>query len=131
MSVRMSEAELRDFCRRTGTAVPADLGKEQKRPKYGNRKTSVDGRTFDSQHEAEEYTRLALMLKAGEILGLFCQVPFRLPGGVRYIADFVTLERDGTFRVYDAKSEPTRKDKVYRMKRRQMLACLGIEIQEI
>lgn len=50
---------------------------------------------------------------------------------MKYIADFVTQEADGTYTVYDAKSEATRKDKTYRLKRRQMKNCLGIEIQEV
>ena len=62
---------------------------------------------------------------------VLCQVPFDLPGGVKYIADFVTLERDGTFTVWDAKSEATARDKAYRIKKRQMKECLGINVQEV
>ena len=102
-----------------------------KRQKYGNTKTAVDGKTFDSLHEAEQYKELLIRWKAGEIRSVACQVPFLLPGGVKYIADFVALENDGTYTVMDAKSEATRKDKVYRLKKRQMRECLGIEIQEV
>ena len=103
----------------------------EKRAKYGNRKTELDGRTFDSQHEAEVYARLSLEARAGEHFAVFCQVPFALPGGVKYVADFVTLEPDGTFTVYDAKSAATARDKVYRLKKRQMKACNNIEIREV
>ena len=54
-----------------------------------------------------------------------------LPGGVKYIADFVTLELDGSFTVWDAKSSATARDKVYRLKKRQMRECLHIEIREV
>lgn len=91
----------------------------------------MDGRTFDSQHEADVYARLALETKAGEHFAVFCQVAFPLPGGVKYVADFVTLEPDGTFTVYDAKSAATARDKVYRLKKRQMQACNHIEIREV
>lgn len=101
------------------------------RRKYGNRKTQLDGRTFDSQHEADVYARLALETRSGEHFAVFCQVTFPLPGGVKYVADFVTLEPDGTFTVYDAKSAATARDKVYRMKKRQMQACNHIDIQEV
>ena len=47
------------------------------------------------------------------------------------LADFVTLEPDGTFTVYDAKSAATARDKVYRLKKRQMQACNHIEIREV
>lgn len=63
--------------------------------------------------------------------GVICQQTFLLPGGVKYVADFIALKRDGTYDVIDAKSEGTRKDKVYQIKRKQMRACLGIEIVEI
>ena len=62
---------------------------------------------------------------------MLCQVPFLLPGGVKYIADFVVLEKDGTYTVMDAKSEATRKDKTYRLKKRLMRECLGLEIVEV
>lgn len=101
------------------------------RRKYGNQKTALDGRVFDSRHEADAYARLALETKAGAHYAVFCQVAFPLPGGVKYVADFVTLEADGTYTVYDAKSEATARDKVYRLKKRQMEACNHIEIHEI
>ncbi|MCE5342571.1 MAG: DUF1064 domain-containing protein, partial [Eubacteriales bacterium] len=63
--------------------------------------------------------------------GVMTQVRFGVPGGVTYIADFVTLETDGTYRVLDAKSEATKRDKVYRLKKRLMKECLGIVIQEV
>ena len=62
---------------------------------------------------------------------MLCQVVFELPGGIKYIADFVTLEPDGTYRVWDAKSAATARDKVYRLKKRLMRECLGLEITEI
>jgi hypothetical protein len=71
------------------------------------------------------------MLKAGEIRGVFRQHPFLLPGGVVYRADFVVLDNDGTWHVEDAKSVATARDKVYRLKKRQMRECLGIEIKEV
>jgi hypothetical protein len=37
------------------------------RPKYGNRKTEIDGYLFDSQAEARRYKELKLMQAAGEI----------------------------------------------------------------
>ena len=101
------------------------------RSKYGNTRTERDGRRFDSKHEADVYDQLQLRVRAGELRGIVCQQPFLLPGGVKYIADFVALKNDGTYDVIDAKSVATRKDKVYRIKRRQMKEVLGIEIVEV
>ena len=108
-----------------------ELMTTKRRSKYGNEKVKVDGILFDSKHEACRYGELKLMRAAGLIRGFAPQVTFPLPGGVTYRADFVVLQVDGTYTVEDAKSEATRVDKVYCMKKRQMRECLGIEIQEV
>jgi hypothetical protein len=137
MALNVSEDWLRAYCKRTGQKLPAEIGEErgrvqkERRSKYGNLKTSLDGRVFASKHEAEAYQRFALEVMSGEHYAVLCQVPFNLPGGVKYIADFVTLELDKTFTVWDAKSEATARDKAYRIKKRQMKECLGIEIREV
>lgn len=135
MALYVSEQWLKDYCARTGQKVPTvAAGQEAERAprkKYGNQTTEKDGRRFDSKHEAAVYELLRMECLAGKHVGLACQVAFYLPGGVKYIADFVTHEADGTYTVYDAKSEATRKDKTYRLKKRQMKNCLGIEIQEV
>lgn len=135
MAFYVSKQWLRDYCKRTGQKMPAEASRKDaargQGSKYGNQTTEKDGRQFDSKHEAAVYELLRLECLAGRHTGLACQAAFFLPGGVKYIADFVTLEADGTYTVYDAKSEATRKDKTYRLKRRQMKNCLGIEIQEV
>lgn len=132
MSVVFDEKWLAEYCARTGTTPPEGLAAPPvKRSKYGNAKTAAGGRCFDSRHEAECFGRLELEKKAGEHRAVLCQVAFDLPGGVKYIADFVTLEPDGAYRVWDAKSAATAKDKTYRIKKRLMRECLGLEIHEI
>lgn len=158
MAFCVSEQWLRDYCKRTGQKMPNvrtnpshdkeremvlvdldenncqqlyDADPKPRGSKYGNHPTDHDGRRFASKHEAEVYELLRLECLAGKHIGLACQVAFYLPGGVKYIADFVTHEADGRYTVYDAKSEATRKDKTYRLKKRQMKNCLGIEIQEV
>ena len=126
------EAWLKKFCARTGQLNPLETAaKSPPRRKYGNNPTERDGKHFDSKHEADRYDELMLMLKAGEILGVICQHPFLLPGGIVYRADFVVIEKGGTWRVEDAKSVATARDKVYRIKKRQMRECLGIEVHEV
>ena len=145
MSVHFDEKWLRAYCQRTGQQLPEGMQEAQGKgesaerknavqatgSKYGNCKTELDGRKFDSRHEAEVYRQLSLAARAGEYCAVLCQVPFYLPGGVKYIADFVTLELDGYFTVWDAKSSATARDKVYRLKKRQMRECLHIEIREV
>ena len=113
----------------TGKQITAQIG--GKRNKYGNEKTQSNGKRFDSKHEAQVYEQLRLRCLSGEFIALACQVAFYLPGGVKYLADFVTIGKDMSVVVYDAKSEATRKDKTYRLKRRLMEACHNIKIQEV
>ncbi|NLV59172.1 MAG: DUF1064 domain-containing protein [Clostridiales bacterium] len=114
-----------------GESRPAEDKQPPKRSKYGNKRTELDGQVFDSRHEAQVYEELRLRYLAGELRGILRQMPFLLPGGVRYVADFVILNNDGTYSVLDAKSEATSRDKTYRIKKRQMRECLGIEVQEV
>lgn len=124
------DAWLADYCKRTGQANPldkADKAKGGKRAKYGNRKTEVDGKTYDSAREAKRHGELALLQKAGEIYGWAEQVTFLLPGGVKYRADFVILNKDGTWTVEDTKGVRT---KDYLIKKK-LMASMGIEIKEV
>lgn len=111
------------------------------RTKYGNRKTQIDGITFDSVKEANRYAELRLLEKAGEISDLELQSPFLLQPGfvhkgkkyqpIKYVADFIYTDKDGAKVVEDVKSPATRKDKVYQLKKKMMLYVHGIEIKEI
>ena len=118
--------------------------------KYNAKKVLLDGILFDSQHEADRYTELKLMLRAGEITDLKRQVKYVLipakrepdtigpRGGVKkgkiieretyYKADFVYKTRDGTEIVEDAKGY---REKSYKLKRKLMLQVHGIRIKEV
>lgn len=108
-------------------------GKETaRRNKYGNRKIEIDGMKFDSKHEADYYFNVLMgRWMAGELKLVARQVPFDLPGGIRYIADFLTVDAGGNVEVIDAKSEATKKNRVYINKKKQMRAVWGIEIKEV
>lgn len=88
------------------------------RTKYGNRKVSVDGYTFDSQAEAKRYKQLALAQLAGSIENLTLQPQFKLLAsfvnsqgkrvrGITYIADFTYVE-NGISIVEDVKGKRTK-----------------------
>ena len=112
-------------------SVVQSAEKPMKRSKYGNQRTEEDGMLFDSKHEATVWRRLRAELTAGAYKGVARQVSFALPGGVTYVADFVTLNLDGTYTVLDAKSSATRENAVYKLKKKQMKNCLGLEIVEV
>lgn len=123
------------------------------RNKFGNRKVTIDGMTFDSKHEYQRWKELKLLEKAGKIQGLFRQVKFelipaqyeryerisqktgkQLADGQRcvekaatYMADFVYWEGDRMI-VEDAKGVRTPE---YILKRKLMLARHGVKIREV
>jgi len=113
----------------------ADYHRLTRRPKYGNRKVEVDGIGFDSQREANRYRELCLMQAAGEIADLAVQPkwPFVVNGVVigSYRADFAYLNRvTGQFVVEDVKSDAT-KTTAYRLRKRLLLACHGLQVVEV
>lgn len=120
--------------------------------KYGNKKITVDGVTFDSKKEYLRWCELRLLERAGRITDLQRQVKYelipaqyeeferysktgkRLKNGRRcvekecsYIADFVYTE-DGQTVVEDTKGFRT---EAYIIKRKMMLYFHGIRIHEI
>lgn len=109
--------------------------------KYGAKKTTFQGRTFDSQKEAQRYAELRLLRMGKQISGLECQVKFELvpaqkdergkviERAVSYIADFVYTDlRTGEQVVEDTKGMKT---KEYIIKRKLMLHKYGIRIREV
>lgn len=120
-----------------------DQEPKKRRQKYGNKVTTdADGVKHASKKQATRYRDLGLLMKSGEIVMLAREVRFRLPGGVEYVADHVTLTQralavidvlvaDGDMVIEDVKSEGTRKNAVYRLKKKQMRECLGLEVREI
>ncbi len=109
-----------------------DDTEKPKRAKYNNHKVTIDGMKFDSVHEAKCYEDLILRVRAGELKCVCRQVPFDLPGGIKYIADFVTIRPDMSIEgVYDAKSPITRQNRVYINKKKQIKAIWDIDIIEI
>lgn len=131
--------------------------RRKKGVKYNNTKVTIDGHNFDSKHEAERYCQLKLLQKAGQISNLELQKEFILiPNQYRteerygkngrrlkdkqilleqklvYRADFCYTDNEtGEQVVEDAKSEITRINKGYVIKRKLMLYVHGIEIQEV
>ena len=86
-----------------------------RRGKYNNVKTEVDGHKFDSKAEARRYAELKLLADADEILGFGLQPSFVLPGGIRYMPDFIVCGKDGKVWVEDVKGFETQ---VFRQKKK-------------
>lgn len=117
--------------------APQCFGDGDRMNKYGAKKTTVNGITFDSRAEARRYDDLLLLQRAGHISGLTLQVPFELAKSVKfagsarakpaikYIADFVYSEGGKTV-VEDCKGVLT---KEFQIKRHLMLANRGIDVR--
>lgn len=106
----------------------------RKKPsKYLNKKTVVDGIKFDSKKEAGRWVQLKILESKGEIEELMRQRRYDLRVKdviiCSYVADF-TYWRCG-FHVEDVKSDFTRKNPVYRIKKKLMKAIYGIDIKEV
>ena len=135
MALHLTEEEYAALMRGRATRTesgPKEPTAEAKRSKYGNRKVELEGKKFDSLHEARVYEELMLRVRAGELRTVCRQVKFDLPGGIVYVADFVAITPDMRIEgVYDAKSPATKQNRVYINKKKQMKACWGIEIREV
>lgn len=119
--------------------------KYSKKSKYGSRKVTVDGTTFDSVREYNRYKELKLLERAGKITNLKRQVKYLLIPSLYeieiingkekrrcieracvYVADFVYTEGDELV-VEDCKGFKT---EAYKIKRKLMLSDYGIKIRE-
>jgi len=104
-----------------------------KRNKYGARKTTVDGITFDSKWEAQRWGELQAMERGGLVRDLERQVKYDIIVNgekiCRYIADFryKIVEDDGTTKdvVEDAKGFETAD---FKIKKKLMKAVHQIDL---
>lgn len=109
--------------------------------KYNNQRCEFSGIKFDSKKELRRYLQLKGMQESGLISELKLQHHFTLVEAFKttsgesvrrmeYIADFTYKDADGVFVIEDVKSEATRKDKVYCLKKK-LMAQSGYLITEV
>jgi hypothetical protein len=101
--------------------------------KYRNTPTEKDGHRFDSKREMERYCHLKLLQMGGEIEALELQPKFPITvKGVKvceYWGDFRYVERQtGETIVEDVKGVRTA---VYKLKKKLVKACHGIDVVEV
>lgn len=73
------------------------------RHKFNAKQTTVDDIKFSSKKEAMWFQKLKHRQEIGEVLFFLCQVPFRLPGGVKFLLDFMVFQADGTVQLIECK----------------------------
>ncbi len=97
----------------------------EKTSKYGAVRARIDDISFDSKAEAARYTLNKLRIAGGELAYQLLQVPFRLPGGVKYIVDFVEFGVDGSVSYVDVKGQITSE---FKLKKKQVEALYPVKI---
>lgn len=101
------------------------------RNKYGAKKMTVDGHTYDSQAEGKRGEILKLMQVAGEISDLRFQVVFPVMINdilvFKYMADSCYTNKEGEAIIEDVKGVYTT---VYKLKKKCVEAYHGITISE-
>ena len=93
------------------------MGTRKLRHKFNAKAVIRQGKRYDSKLEGRYAAKLELAQKAGDLLFFLRQVPFDLPGGVKYRADFMEFWADGEVKVTDCKGMETQ---LFKLKKAQL-----------
>lgn len=98
--------------------------------KYNAKQTIIDGIKFPSKKEANFYQTLKIRKANKEISGFHRQVIFDLPGGIKYLCDFMiiyyqSMTKDSCIEYIDVKGRDT---PISKLKRKQVLDLYGVKI---
>lgn len=96
--------------------------------KFHAQASHSDGMRFDSKKERRYYEDLKLRQQAGDVVMFLRQVPFHLPGGVKYVVDFQEFLSDGTVRFVDVKGMQTAE---FKTKKRMVEATYPVTIEVV
>lgn len=133
---------LRRFGRKPSASAQSPIEPPATRARFRNKKTWCGGILFDSGHEADRWVELKILADRGEIRDLELQPQYGIFAcemstgrGIQvasFKADFkyfdVALNRE---RIEDAKSEITKTETAYSLRKRLVEACHGITIEEV
>lgn len=90
--------------------------------------TELDGVKFSSKKEGRYYSELKIRQQLGEVVFFLRQVPFYLPGGVKYVVDFVEFLADGTCRFIDVKGFETSE---FKAKKKMVESLFPVTIETV
>lgn len=96
--------------------------------KFKAKPVTEDGHRFASNLEWQYFKHLQLMVRSGVVLFFLKQVPFHLPGGVKYITDYLLFMSDGSVRVVDVKGVET---DTFKLKKKMVEDLYPVEIEII
>lgn len=94
--------------------------------KFNAKRTEIDGIKFSSSLESKYYQYLNLLIKSGEVVFFLRQVPFHLPGGVKYVVDYQIFNSDGSCKFVDVKGFETSE---FKIKKRIVESLYPVEIE--
>jgi hypothetical protein len=103
-------------------------GRIRRGNKYNAVNTIINGIKFHSNKEAQYYSKLERLREMGVVSYFLMQVPFALPGSVRYFLDFMIFYPDGRVRCVDVKGKRTA---MFIMKKKQVEALYPVTIEEV
>lgn len=135
MGKRFTERDLSQFQENSGRpkAAPPQASTKLMPPKprkYKNEPVVIDGMRFDSKLEGRRYEELKALQRVGKIRYFLRQVPFHLPGNLRFVVDFQIHWGSGLFdggvTYEDAHGADTR---IKTMKLKQVKALYGVEVR--
>lgn len=96
--------------------------------KFKAKPTETDGIKFSSKKEAKRYNNLKMLKNIGEVIFFLRQVPFHLPGGVKYVCDFLIFWTNGEVTIEDVKGFKTES---YKAKKKMVETLYPVEILEV
>lgn len=90
--------------------------------------TIIDDIKFSSKKEANHYYNLKFLKENGDIVFFLRQVPFHLPGNIKYVCDFMVFWKNGDITIEDVKGYKTM---LYTTKKKLVESLYPIKIKEI
>ncbi len=112
-------------------AAQAEAALARSRSKYRNVRTIEHGVTYASKAEAAYARGLAADRDAGAIVGWLEQVPLRLPGGVRYVVDFLVMLKSGGCELIEIKGHMTPSARIKIRQARELYDWLPLHVLKL
>jgi hypothetical protein len=90
-----------------GNPMLQNKNRKNMKHKFGAISCVRDQKKFPSKLERHYYDLLVNRQKCGDVIFFLRQVPFDLPGGVRYVVDFQVFLANGEVEFVDTKGKDT------------------------
>jgi hypothetical protein len=108
--------------------IKAVINPPKKHHKFRAQPQYHDGMHFSSKKELKRYLELKQLQEAGEVNFFLTQVPLRIPGGVKYVCDYLVFWANGEETFEDVKGVRT---DMYKVKKKLVEHNYPIEIMEL